>query len=71
MEIKITYSSCDWFRETRKFKTLKGARAYAHRWVGEHPEMGSRYAISGDGIGKVTVKGATLADLFPMKGEAS
>lgn len=52
-------------RTTRFFKTLAGARTYAHRQVGETPEMGSHYAISGDGVGKITVEGASLFDLFP------
>lgn len=65
MTITIVYSSVDGGWTTRKFKTLKGARAFAHKWVGGHPEIGSSYAVSGDGIGKVTVQGATLAELFP------
>jgi hypothetical protein len=64
-EITIRFSSLDGWRQTRKFKTLRGARAYAQKWVGEHPEIGSSYAVSGDGIGKVTVVGCTLAQLFP------
>jgi hypothetical protein len=36
--------------------------------VGDHPEMGTRYAISGDGIGKITVENSTLTDLFPAPG---
>lgn len=63
--ITVTYSSIDGCRETRRYKRIKSARAYAHQMVGAHPEIGSWYAVSGDGIGKVTVSGATLADLFP------
>jgi hypothetical protein len=65
--IKVHYSSIDGCRETRTFKTLKGARRYAQEMVGEHPEMGSRYAVSGDGVGKVTITamGHSLASLFP------
>jgi hypothetical protein len=64
--IKVHYSSVDRFSQTRSFKTLEGARRYAMRWVGEHPEVGGWYAVSGDGMGKVTVTGdATLRDLFP------
>ena len=63
--IKVKYSSVDgrggkW----RSFKTLGRARVFAQYWVGKNPEIGSTYAVSGDGIGKIEVMGATLADLF-------
>jgi hypothetical protein len=63
--ITVRYRSLDQFSESRKFKTLAGARRYAHRRIGEHPEIGSRYAVSGDGIGRITCEGCTLAELFP------
>lgn len=62
--IKVTYSTIDRFRKTRTFKTLTGARKFAQNWVGKTPEIGSTYAVSGDGVGKITVEGATLANLF-------
>jgi len=62
--ITVTYSSIDRFRKKRSFKTLKGARVFAQNWVGKNPEIGSTYAVSGDGVGKITVAGAKLADLF-------
>ena len=63
--IKLKYSSVDGYRKTRSFKTLKGARAFAQHYVGKNPEMGSTYAVSGDGIGKiVVVEGIALTDLF-------
>lgn len=62
--MKITYQSCDGARKTRTFKTLAGARKFAQEWVGKNPEMGSRYAISGDGIGKITAEGVELRALF-------
>lgn len=62
--IKVKYLSVDRARVTRSFKTLAGARKFAQSWVGKHPEMGSTYAVSGDGIGKITAEGAKLADLF-------
>lgn len=65
MKITVVYRSIDRYRERRTFKTIEGARKFAHKWVGAHPEIGSTYAVSGDGMGKVTVNGATLADLFP------
>jgi hypothetical protein len=61
---RVTYSSLDGCRETRGFKTLKGARKFATDMVGEFPDFGSNYAVSDDGVGKVTVRGCTLRDLF-------
>ena len=63
--ITVRYVACDRTRKQRVFKTLKFARRFAHKWVGSHPEIGGWYAASGDGIGRVTVDGCTLADLFP------
>lgn len=64
-EIKVHYSSVDRYSKTAKFKTLEGARKFAHRYVGEHPDMGGSYAVSYDGIGTIRVEGATLQELFP------
>ena len=64
-EITVTYTSIDRYRKKGKFKTLKGAQRFAQKWVGATPSLGSFYAVSFDGIGKVTVEGATLFDLFP------
>lgn len=63
--IEVSYRSIDHYGETRRFKTLAGARRYAQRRIGPHPELGSFYAISGDGVGRIAVCGASLRDLFP------
>lgn len=65
--IKVRYTSVDRVRTTKKFKTLEGARKFAHHWVGEHPEIGFSYAVSGDGIGKIEVDGVSLRELFPER----
>jgi hypothetical protein len=65
MDIRVRYTSIDRCSKSRRFKTLKGARAFAQKWVGQHPEIGCGYAVSFDGIGKVTVEGCTLDELFP------
>jgi hypothetical protein len=65
MLIKVRYSSIDGCGTTRTFKSLEGATNYAQKWVGKHPEIGSSYAVSGDGVGKVQVQGCSLTDLFP------
>lgn len=51
--------------DRRTFKTLAGARKAAHARVGKHPEGSWAYAISSDGIVRVTCEGCTLAELFP------
>lgn len=66
MTIKLLYRSCDGYRARKSFKSLKGAQNYAHKMIGEHPEIGSHYAVSGDGIGTIRgLEGCTFADLFP------
>ena len=63
--IKVRYSSFDSRKgKWRSFKTLRGARKYAQHWIGKYPEMGSTYAVSGDGIGKIEAEGVKLAELF-------
>lgn len=66
--IKIFYSSIDHYSETRRFKTIAGAQKYAHHTIGAHPEMGFGYAVSGDGVGKITCTGISLRELFPDDG---
>jgi len=65
MTIKIKFSTIDGCRKTVTYKTLAGARKAAHARVGAHPEIGSTYAVSSDGVVTVTVSGCTLAELFP------
>ena len=65
MKITVFYSAADGAKITRTFKTLTGAQKFAHKWVGAYPEISPRYAVSGDGVGKITVDGAMLRDLFP------
>lgn len=67
MNIAIFYTAVDGFVSRRRFKTLNGAKHYAHKMVGDHPEMGSHYAISGDGVGKIEVLGVPLTEVFPKK----
>lgn len=71
VKIIVRYRSCDGARERRTFTSLAGARRFAHKWIGEHPDIGSSYAVSFDGIGTIEVEGARLADLFPPRAEAS
>jgi hypothetical protein len=64
VEIAVRYSAVDGFSKSRTFKTLAGARKFAQGYVGAHPEIGLGYAVAGDGVGKVTVRGCKLAALF-------
>lgn len=67
--ITVRYSSIDGVRKLKRFKTLAGARRFAHKYVGPHPEISSwgQYAVSFDGVGKITMSGPdmSLKDLFP------
>jgi hypothetical protein len=67
--IRVTYASIDGVRETRRYKTLKGAQKFAHYLIGAHPELGSFYAVSGDGVGRITCAGCTLRELFPAQAD--
>ena len=66
--ITVYFSTSDGYRETRKFKTLFGARRYAQSKIGETPEVGSYYAVSGYGDAKIEASGATMKELFPRSG---
>lgn len=62
--IKLRFSTIDGIRKTKRFKTVAGARKAAQDWLGKDAVIGGYYAISGDGVVKVTAEGCTLADLF-------
>ena len=64
MQIQVTYTSVDHVRQARKFKTIKSARAFAEKWVGPQDAEGGSYAVSNDGVGKVTWTGCTREELF-------
>ena len=66
MAIRIRYETIDRFRETRRFQTLTGARAYARRRLGDTFDISDtfHYAIAGDGVGKITVVGTDLYTLL-------
>ena len=62
--IKVRYTTLDGVNKLRKFKTLKGARKFALEWVGPQDVEGGYYAVSDDGVGKVTWQGCTRRELF-------
>ena len=63
--IRVTYHSIDGHKESITFTYLSPAQRWAQRWIGKAPSLGSTYAVSDDGIGKITVEGATLKEIFP------
>lgn len=69
MATKITprFASIDGYRKTCHYKTLAAAQKRAWEMVGRHPDVSQtfNYAVSGDGICKVTPSGVSLSDLFP------
>ena len=62
--MKITYTSIDGVRKTRSFKTLNAARKFAYDCVGPQDVEGGSYAVSFDGIGKITWTDVLRAALF-------
>lgn len=64
MQITVRYSGIDRARIVRRFASIEAARKFAIKYVGAYPEIGCGYAVSGDGVGKVTVNGCTLTELF-------
>lgn len=62
--IEIRYRACDGFSAVKKFKTLAGARRYAQKMVDTAVEFGPYYAVSFDGIGRITVTGIDIKKLF-------
>jgi len=65
--ITVYYHSIDNHQDHRRFKTLVEAQEWAQHWVGRWPTIGHfcGYAISDDGIGKITVDGCKITELFP------
>jgi hypothetical protein len=69
--IRVRYSTIDGFSQSRTFKTLEGARRFAQKWVGPHPDVGEtyNYAVSFDGVGKITAN-VPMRQLFAADAEA-
>jgi hypothetical protein len=62
--IRVHYNAIDHFSQSRSFKTLAAARRYAQKWVGPHPDTTGWYAVSFDGVGRITAN-VPMTDLFP------
>ena len=63
----VMYSSIDRCHKRRTFTTLAEAQEYAQEWIGRWPSISRTfgYAVSDDGIGKITVSGCDIHELFP------
>jgi len=66
-EITIHNVAIDDFRECKNFGNLEDTREYCSKVLGIHFDISEQlgYAISGDGINRLTVEGATWQELFP------
>jgi len=62
--IKIYFSSIDGITKTHSFKTIEGARQFALKVVGEQDVDGGLYAVSDDGVVRITWAGISRAELF-------
>jgi len=67
MTITVGYRTADGQRGRRSYKTLKGARRFAHERVGKHPEEGQGEAASLDGLCVVSWSGCSFSELFPPR----
>ena len=65
-KITVCYLAVDGAKAWQTFDTIAKARSWAVEWVGRHPELGHHYAVSGDGIGRVTVAGCSIHELFGL-----
>ena len=66
--IRITYTDPGGRAETRTFRTLEEAQAFAHPLVGQYPDFIPACAVRGYGdpnSGRIIVEGAQLSELFP------
>ena len=64
--ITLYYTSIDGCCRTKEVcPDMQHAREWAGYWVGKRPEVGSYYAVSGDGIRKIEAVGCSIYDLFP------
>ncbi len=62
--ITVYYRAIDGYTETGLFTNLEDATVYAHNKVGVKADLGFNYAVSFDGVGKVTVVGCALTDIW-------
>ena len=52
--IRVSIRTIDRYAESRRFKTLAGARAYARRKLGDAFDIGGSYAVDAYGVVTLT-----------------
>jgi len=65
--ITLKYLAVDGFRTEKTFSSLKEAQEFAVLWAGARCEVGRTYAITYDGVGRLTWTGVTAEELFPKE----
>ena len=69
-KITVAYLAVDGAKARQNFDTIEKARSWAIEWVGRHPEVGRHYAVSGDGVGRITCSGCSIHELFGLPADA-
>ena len=67
--IKLVYRAIDGAVKKQTFTDIEKVRVWARHWVGEHPEIGSDYAVSSDGIATIRAYGISIEELFQITPE--
>ena len=73
LKITVYNKAVDGFKEEKEFDSIGDAREYCQKYLGSNFELGpliwgcSDYAISGDGINRLTLEGVTWQELFPER----
>lgn len=72
-KITLRYQTCDKVNKIGIFKVLEDAQEFAHKWMGQHPNLKDKinFAESFDGVATMTVEGATLDEIFPDESKFS
>ena len=65
MPITLSYAAIDGHFTQRAFTSLHEAQAFATDRVGGTPEVGTSYAVSADGVGRIDWEGCSASDLWP------
>jgi hypothetical protein len=67
LRIVVRYRAIDNFTKRGEFRSIAGARRFAKKYLGDEFEIGTGYAVTYDGIGRITVEGTDLYTLLDRK----
>lgn len=69
--IIVRMRSVDDGHRSRRFNNIESARAWAKTWLGPYFDISYTfgYAISGDGVCKITCEGVSIFELLDQKRE--